>query len=815
MKIFTPIFLSLILFGGALSSQNFSVSGNIKDATNGDTLVGATIFLKEINSSTNSDLNGFFSLNAPKGLYTLVFSFTGYKTITQQLSLDHDITLNMSFVRAETDLEEVEINTKHTDQNVKSTQMGVVQLDMAEIKKIPAFMGEVDILKTIQLLPGIKNAGDGNTGFYVRGGGPDQNLILLDGANIYNASHLLGFFSVFNSDAISDITLYKGNMPAQYGGRLSSVLDISMADGNNKEFHVDGGIGLIASRLTIQGPILKNKASFIVSARRTYLDVLAKPYINKSDFKGTSYFFYDLNGKLSYTINNKNRLYLSGYFGRDKFIYNDEEGDFKAAIPWGNAAATLRWNHVFNSKLVANTSAIFTNYDFSFGAQQQDFELIIKSGITDYILKYDLSYFPNSRHSIKTGVNYIFHTFVPTSVSARQGSTEFDLGKKIKLYSHDAAIYVSDDWDVSQRIRLNVGLRFSNFTQIGPFTRYKKDDFGVIYDTVTYRTNQVVANYNGLEPRFSIRYSLSKTLSLKGSYSRNFQYIHLASVSSISLPTDVWMPSTEVIKPQESNQYALGIFKNSKDNTYESSVEVYYKTMSNQIEYKEGSQPTDNIYDNPDNAFTFGKGWAYGAEFFLKKSRGKFTGWIGYTLSWTWRQFNEINYGLKFLAKYDRRHDASLVLTYEANKKWNFGMVWVYGSGNRGTLPNGFFLYEGSLSNDYGLRNSYQFVPYHRMDLNATFTPDRTKKLEKRKRLLVEMYLQQGRDTSNIQLTKRWNRNFSNSFTISVFNVYNRYNPYFIYLTRDGDFSNGTLKVGAKQVSLFPVLPSVTWNFKF
>lgn len=815
MKFFIRILFSFVLLAGRGYSQNFAVSGHIKDATNSDTLVGATVFLKEANSSTTSDLNGYFSVSAPKGIYTLVFSFTGYKTITQQITLDRDITLNMSFVRAETDLEEVEISTKHTNENVKSTQMGVVQLDMAEIKKIPAFMGEVDILKTIQLLPGIKNAGDGNTGFYVRGGGPDQNLILLDGANIYNASHLLGFFSVFNSDAISDITLYKGNMPAQYGGRLSSVLDISMADGNNKEFHVDGGIGLIASRLTIQGPILKNKASFIVSARRTYLDVLAKPYINKSEFKGTSYFFYDLNGKLSYTLNTKNRIYLSGYFGRDKFVYNDDEGDFKANIPWGNAAATLRWNHVFNSKLVANASAIFTNYDFSFGAQQQDFELIIKSGITDYNLKYDLSYYPNSRHSIKTGVNYIFHTFVPTSVSARQGSTEFDLGKKIKLYSHDAAIYVSDDWEVTQRIKLNVGLRFSNFTQVGPFTRYKKDDFGVINDTVTYNRNDVVANYNGLEPRFSIRYSLSKTLSLKGSYSRNFQYIHLASISSISLPTDVWMPSTEVIKPQESNQYALGIFKNSKDNTYESSIEVYYKTMSNQIEYKEGSQPTDNIYDNPDNAFTFGKGWAYGAEFFLKKSRGKFTGWIGYTLSWTWRQFNEINYGQKFLAKYDRRHDASVVLTYDATKTWNFGMVWVYGSGNRGTLPNGFFLYEGSLSNDYGLRNSYQFVPYHRMDLNATFTPDRAKKLEKRKRLLVDLYLQQGRDTSDIQLTRRWNRNFSNSFTISVFNVYNRYNPYFIYLTRDGDFSNGTLKVGAKQVSLFPILPSVTWNFKF
>lgn len=809
------IVVLLCFFSIRISAQNHSLSGSVKDASNGETIIGATVFLPELNKSVSTNAYGFFSLSAPSGKYTLICSYTGYKTITQQVDLSTDMSLNISFTPAETNLEEVEISTKGSNENVKSTQMGVVQLDMAEIKKIPAFMGEVDILKTIQLLPGIKNAGDGNTGFYVRGGGPDQNLILLDEANIYNASHLLGFFSVFNGDAIKSVNLYKGNMPAQYGGRLSSVLDISMKDGNNQRFEVDGGIGVIASRLTIQGPILKNKASFIISGRRTYVDVIAKPWIDKSDFKGTSYFFYDLNGKLNYTINDKNRLFLSGYFGRDKFVYNDTEGDFNTKIPWGNASACLRWNHVANSKLFTNLSAVFTNYDFSFGAQQQDFELVINSGITDYNLKYDISYYPNSRHNFKTGVNYIFHTFVPTSVSAKQGSTVFDLGKKIKLYSHDAAIYVSDDWELTQKFKLNLGLRFSNFTQIGPFTRYLKDDFGKIYDTVSYKNSEVVANYNGLEPRFSARYSLTKTSSLKASYSRNFQYIHLASISSISLPTDIWMPSTEVIKPQESHQYALGIFKNFKDNSYETSIEVYYKTMNNMIEYKEGSQPTDNVYDNPDNAFTYGKGWAYGAEFFLKKSKGKFTGWIGYTLSWTWRQFNDINYGLKFLAKYDRRHDASVVLMYDPNKKWNFGMVWVYGSGNRGTLPNGFFIYESGLSNDYGLRNSYQFVAYHRMDLNVTYTPDRTRKLQKRKRILVDQYISEGKDTTHIQVTRKWAKNFSNSFTLSVFNVYNRYNPYFIYLTREGDFTEGSLKVGAKQVSLFPIIPSLTWNFKF
>jgi hypothetical protein len=788
-------------------TRHFTISGTIKDASNGETVAGATVLLKGTQIAGSSNAYGFFSLSAPEATYTLVVTYVGYDPIEKPIELSRNLTINSALQTAETELQEVEISARGPNENVKSTQMSVVQLDMAEIRKIPAFMGEVDILKTIQLLPGIKNAGDGNTGFYVRGGGPDQNLILLDEAPIYNASHLLGFFSVFNGDAIKNVTLHKGNMPAQYGGRLSSVLDISMKDGNNQRFEVNGGIGVIASRLTIQGPLIKNKSSFIISGRRTYVDVIARPWIDKSDFKGTSYHFYDLNGKVNYTLGDRDRLFISGYFGRDRFIYNDVEGDFNTKIPWGNASACLRWNHIFNSKFFANASAVFTNYDFSFGASQQDFEIVIQSGITDYNLKYDLSYFPNSRHNIKTGVNYIFHTFMPTSVSAQQGSTVFDLGKKIRLYSHDAAIYISDDWDVTQKIRVNAGLRFGNFTQVGPFTRYKKDIFGRINDTVQYRQNQTVANYNGLEPRLSARYSLSKRSSVKASYARNFQYIHLASISSISLPTDIWMPCTEVIKPQESNQYAAGYFHNFRENHFEASIEFYYKTMSNQVEFAEGAQPTDNIFDNPDNAFTFGRGWAYGAEFFLKKNRGKFTGWIGYTLSWTWRQFDEINYGRQFLAKYDRRHDASLVLTYDANKMWNFGMVWVYGSGNRGTLPNGFFLYEGSLSNDYGLRNSYQFVPYHRLDLNVTYTPDRRKRLGRKYGLKIQ--------ETQPASPKKWLRHYQNSFTLSVFNAYNRYNPYFIYLTREGDFTSGSLKVGARQVSLFPIIPSLTWNFKF
>lgn len=808
---------SLLFSQNPISSSNkFTISGYVKDKSDGESAPGTTILIKEINKATSANLYGFYSLTVPSGNYTLVYTFLGYETFTQTIQLDKNISINVNLVASENQLGEVEISTDKPDQNVSSSQMGAVNLDMAEIKKLPAFMGEVDVLKTIQLLPGVKSAGDGNSGFYVRGGGPDQNLILLDEAPVYNASHLMGFFSVFNGDAIKNVNLIKGGMPAQYGGRLSSVLDISMKEGNNQTFHATGGIGVIASRLTVEGPIKKDVSSFIISARRTYIDVLSKPFFKPgSAFAGTTYFFYDLNAKINYKFSDKDRLFFSSYFGRDVFKFNDVDADFKTTIPWGNATACLRWNHLFNTKLFSNASVIFTNYDFAFGAQQDNFEMTIKSGIKDWNFKYDVNYFPNPRHNVKIGFNYIFHTFIPTSVSAKQGDTKFDLGDVIKLYSHDAAIYAGDDWEITEKLKVNYGLRFGYFQQFGPFTRYTKDIFGKAADTIIYKKGQKVVDYNGLEPRVSLRYGFTKSFSVKASYTHNYQYIHLATMSSVSLPTDVWMPCTEVIKPQISDQYALGVFKNFKDNNFETSIEIYYKEMKNQVDYKEGAQPSDNVFDNPDNAFTFGKGWAYGAEFFVKKRAGKFTGWIGYTLSWTWRQFNDINYGIKYLAKYDRRHDASLVLTYDHNNKWNFGLIWVYGTGNRGTLPNGFFLYEGSLSNDYGLRNSYQFPAYHRMDLNITYTPDRHQHLIKKQTRLEKRYVKKGKDVSKIVLPKKWLKHFENSYTLSIFNVYNRYNPYFIYYHKEGDFMKGNLKVTAKQVALFPILPSITWNFKF
>ncbi len=798
-----------------LNSQNYSISGIIKEKKTGELAIGATIYIKELKKGTTTNNYGFFSITLPKGNYSLICMYLGYNTYSDSVVLDKNQTLDISLSQLGGDLQEIVVSGERPDQNIKSSQMGTVTLDIKQIKSLPAFMGEVDILKTIQLLPGVKSAGDGQTGFYVRGGGPDQNLILLDEAVVYNASHLMGFFSVFNGDAIKNVTLTKGGMPAQYGGRLSSVLDITMKDGNNKNFQVDGGIGLIASRITVQGPIKKDTSSFIVSARRTYIDVITKPIFKNTEFAGTSYYFYDLDTKFNYRINNKNSLYLSGYFGRDIFQFKDKSSGFGVQTEWGNATASLRWSHIFNSKLFVNSALIYSYYNFSFTALQDNFEFKIFSGIRDHNAKVDFSWYPNARHSIKFGANYVFHIFIPTNVSARAGETQFDLGNVVKLYSHEGHVYAGDDWDITDRLRLNAGARMSYFVHVGPFTRFVKDQFLKTTDTVVYSAGKKITDYNGFEPRLSLRFELTKTTSLKASYTKNYQYIHLASISSVSLPTDVWMPSTDLIKPQIGNQYALGIFKNFKQNMFETSIETYYKDMKNLIEYKEGSQPQDNVKDNPDNSFTFGKGQAYGAEFFIKKREGKFTGWIGYTLSWTTRTFAEINGGKTYFAKYDRRHDISIVTAYELTPRWNFSAVWVFNTGNRGTLPNSLYYFEQSVNVNYGGRNAYQFQPYSRLDVSATFTPDRNKQLEKRRKRIEKRYLRKGKDFSTIVLPKGYAKNFSQSWTFSVFNAYNRHNPYFIYFDTQGSILKGDFKVQAKQVSLFPVLPSVTWNFKF
>lgn len=803
-------------------SEKFTISGYVKEESTGELSIGANIYLKKKNSSDErkgvvTNNYGFFSITLEKGTYELTVTYLGFEDYKKEIVLEKDTRVNVSVKEKAVIGKEVEILGEKTDENIQNTQMGVITLDIENIKSLPSFMGEMDIMKTIQLLPGVQST-EGNTGFYVRGGGPDQNLVLLDEAVVYNSGHLFGFFSVFNGDAVKSVELYKGNMPAQYGGRLSSVLDVSMKEGNNQKYQVEGGIGLIASRFTIQGPIKKDTSSFMVSGRRTYIDLITKPFI-KDDFKGSAYFFYDLNTKVNYRISDKDRLFLSGYFGRDVFTYSnskDFSDAFKVEMPWGNATATLRWNHLINQKLFMNTTAIFSDYKFEFGATQSQFEFKLFSGIRDWNAKVDFGYFPSTKHSIKFGANYVYHIFTPNQATAKAGEVEINVGDAIKLHAHDAAVYFGDDWELTRRIKMNIGARYSYFMQIGPFKRYVKSPVTQqITDTIFYKSGEKIADYGGIEPRVSFRYALNDESSIKAGFSQNYQYVHLASISSVSLPTDVWVPSTSVVKPMFSTQYAIGYFKNFLNDKYESSVEVYYKDMQNMLDYKEGALPDENVKDNVDNAFTYGKGWSYGAEFFLKKRTGKFNGWAGYTLAWTTRQFDSLNLGKEFPAKYDRRHDVSLALIYDLNSKWSFGSVFVFATGNTATLPVSWYFIEGGMVPEYGERNAYRMAPYHRLDLSVTYTPDRIKKIARQKQRWEKRMTKKGIDIEGKEFPYRWYRNIESSWNLSVYNVYNRYNPYFIYFENEGNIYDGTLNVKAKQVSLFPVLPSITWNFKF
>jgi outer membrane receptor for ferrienterochelin and colicin len=783
-NIFCILFISVFVFQ-AVAQNKYTVSGYVKEKANGENSVGATVYIKEILKGTTTNNFGFYSITIAEGEYTLVVSYIGFKNIEQAITLDKNIHLNYDIEDDVITTEEFKVIGEREDKNTNEAVMSTVELDVEKVKSLPAIFGEVDILKTIQLLPGVQSAGEGNSGFYVRGGGPDQNLILLDGATIYNASHLAGFFSVFNADAIKGVKLIKGGMPAEYGGRLSSVLDITMKDGNFKKYEAEGGLGIISSRVTVQGPIKKDTASFIASYRRFYLGDIAQPFIgDSSKFKGSNYYFYDFNAKLNWIISEKDRVYLSTYIGKDVFKFKNAKDGFGMDTPWGNTIVSFRWNHLFNDKLFLNTTVGYTKYQFEVGLEQDQFEFRLFSGISDWNAKLDFNYLPSILHNVKFGVNYIFHKFVPSNATARSGEIDFNTGDIIKNYANDAAIYLSDDWDINEKLKVHAGLRYSMFQHVGPFKRYNNTDFGSPIDTVVYDNGETVKLYQGLEPRITARYSLRNNSSVKASFSQNYQYIHLASFASVSLPTDVWVPSSDKVKPQRSTQYAAGYFKNFKENKFESSVEVYYKSMQNQIEYKDGALPEDNAGNNVDNSFTFGKGWSYGAEFFLKKRYGKINGWIGYTLSWTNKQFDDLNNGNVFPAKYDRRHDASVVFLYDISKRWVIGATWVYATGSALTLPESRYTVQGQIVSDFGDRNSFRMDAYHRMDLSVTLKGKEEKK-------------------------------FKSNWVFSIYNVYNRKNPYFIYFATDGSVYDGTLDIQAKQVSLFGILPSISWNFKF
>jgi hypothetical protein len=765
-------------------SPKFTLSGYLKDSLSSETIIGATISINGQGKGVNSNQYGFYSITLPQGEYELTITHVGYATQRGTVNLNRNLTLDFLLLPKSTTFTEVVVSSRRRDANVKNAQMGKFDLSMNQVKSLPVLLGEVDILKTLQLLPGVRNAGEGNTGLYVRGGGPDQNLIMLDDAIVYNTGHLFGFFSIFNSDAIKNTTLIKGGMPAQYGGRLSSVLDVAMKEGNMNKTQVEGGIGLIASRFSVQGPIKKDKASFIISGRRTYVDALIKPFVNKSSqFHGSGYYFYDLNTKVNYRFSNKDRLYLSGYFGRDVFDFQNSRRSFRANIPWGNATATLRWNHVFNRKLFANTTVVYNNYNFAFNAAQENFSLSLASGIRDWNAKLDFDYYPSPQHKVKFGGLFIYHKFTPNVLTGQQDTTIFKPNNESTKYANETAIYVQDDWELSEKVKIHLGLRYTGFAQIGPYTKYTRDIDGNKLDSVVYGRSDLIKAYGGPEPRMTIRYAFNDETSVKAAVTRNLQYIHLVSNAGTTLPTDLWVPSTFRVQPQKSWLYALGLFKNLKDNMYETSVELYYKDMDNQIEYTEGYTPS---LKDPEEEFVYGRGWSYGAEFFVNKSRGKLTGWIGYTLSWTYRKFPDLNDNKTYPAKYDRRHDLSAVGTFELNDRWKLSAVFVYGSGNATSLPERFYIMGGVLSQEYSKINEYRLPSYHRLDLSAIYTP-----------------------------RKNAQRKLQTNWVFSIYNVYSRLNPYFIYFDQTGSPYDGSLQIEAKQVSLFPIIPAVTWNFKF
>ncbi|MCB9449037.1 MAG: TonB-dependent receptor [Flavobacteriales bacterium] len=763
----------------------FTVSGHVTDEVSGEDLPGASVYIQEVMKGTATNTYGFYSLTLESGTYNLVASYMGYEQISQKIVLNKDLKINIKLKPFSITTDEVVVTAERKDKNVESTEMGKVELQTDEIKTLPVVFGEVDVLKTIQLLPGVQSAGEGSTGFYVRGGGPDQNLILLDEATVYNAGHLLGFFSVFNADAIKSTTLIKGGMPANYGGRLSSVLDINMKDGNNQSYHGEGGIGLIASRMTLEGPIKKNDASFIISGRRTYVDVLSKPFLKNTELGGIPYFFYDLNAKVNYKITPKDRVYLSGYFGRDIFDVNVEDGRLKANINWGNATTTLRWNHLFNDKLFMNMSGIYNSYDFKIDAGFDNFTTTFASGIKDWNQKTDFFYYPNINHNIKFGYNYTYHIFSPRTIKIEDTDGGFNAENVVKKYSHETALYVMDDFSLTDKLKVNAGLRGAYFIQKGPFTLYEFDNNYTPIDSTRFRGGEKVADFWGLEPRLSLRYALNSTSSLKAGFTYNNQFVHLVSNSYTTLPMDIWVPSSILVKPQKGTQYSGGYFRNFKDNMFETSVELYYKNLRNQIEFNE-SYTGDVSTRDIEYEFTYGDGYSYGMELFLKKATGKAQGWIGYTLSKTARTFEHINKGNEFPARFDRTHDLSVVGSYKLNDRWTFSGVFVYGTGQATTMPERYYLVGTDLATKYGPRNGFRMEPYHRMDISAI-----------------------------LHSKKKEGKKFSSEWAFSIYNVYNRKNPFFYYIANEGDPIKGDFKVTAKKVYIFPILPSVSWNFKF
>jgi len=791
MKKIIIIIISIFSILNISFSQTFTISGTISDSQTGEDLIGANVTVKgKTGVGTVANTYGFYSLSLKSGEYTFIYSFIGYNSQEFTVKLDKNIKKNFELEPETNELEEVVISGVKSDANIKSIEMGVENIDMKEIDQIPVMFGEKDVLKTIQLLPGVKSAGEGSSGFYVRGGGSDQNLILLDEAPVYNASHLLGFFSVFNSDALRDVKLYKGYIPAEYGGRLSSVMDIKMKEGNLKKFAVSGGIGLIASKLTLEGPIVKDKGSFIVSGRRTYADIFLN-FSKKDLLKESTLYFYDFNAKANYKISQKDRIYLSGYFGRDIFGYADQFG-----FDWGNATGTARWNHIINEKIFSNTSLIFSNYNYKIKFEADSFNIQIGSLIQDFNLKQDFDFYINEKNTMKIGANVIHHNFKPGDVETDSEEFEEFLSKIAteNSYSYESVVYFSNEQKITKNISATYGVRYSNFTQIGPGNIYTFNHEGNVTDTTTYKKNEKIISYNGLDPRVALVFVINGKSSLKTAYSRTHQYLHLLSNTTASSPTDVWIPSSKNVVPQISDQISFGFFRNFFDNSYEFSTEIYYKWMQNVIDYKVGAEVTLNPI--VEGELLYGIGRAYGAEFFLKKRTGDFIGWISYTLSKTERQFAEINKGKWFSAKQDIVHDISIVLMYNITDRLNVSTSWVYYTGSAVTFPTGKFELDGNTYYNYTERNGFRMPNYHRLDIGVTLA---------NKDYKFELDAETGEQT---KVKKKYN----SSWNFSVYNAYLRENAYSI------SFRNSTTNPGqteAVQLALFKIIPSISYNFNF
>ena len=773
------------------AQEKFTLSGFVSDKNNGENIIGVNIFCKELKQGVVSNTYGFYSLTLPAGNYEISFSYIGYKTQVHNLNLDKDIQKNIAFDITSFSVGEVQVRAKANI--VEKTETSVIEVPIEQIKTIPALLGEVDIIKAIQLLPGVQSS-EGTSGFYVRGGGPDQNLILLDGVPVYNASHLGGIFSVFNADAIKSVRLTKGGFPARFGGRLSSVLQIDMKEGNSKEFKGDATIGLISSKFTFEGPIIKDKTSFIISARRTYVDLIVSPFLPSTT--DLTLYFYDLNAKINHKLSKKDRIYLSAYTGKDKLGVNfsesfvdqitNEQSSLNFELGYGNITSTLRWNHLFSDKLFSNTTLTYSRYSFNtdFGVNSTystnneteiwDINFGYLSGIEDLGARIDFDFIPNPNHEIKFGTSYTNHNFFPgeTTLSINEilpdTSQNFSLDTTLNFSGNTIAdelyFYVEDNFKISNRLKANLGIHLGYYN--------------------TDRSNSIFKNNISFQPRASVRYLLNDKWSIKGSYAEMTQNIHLLSNSSIGFPSDIWVPATDTVPSQTSKQWAGNISTEFGNGEYELSLEGYYKTMNNLITYKSGYSNLSSTESWENSVETGGIGESYGAELFLQKKKGRTTGWIGYTLSWTNRKFDNINFGEWYPYKFDRRHDFSLVVSHRFNEKWDAGLTWVYGTGNAITFPQAIYLGTPNNGNDfvdvvesYGTRNSTRLDAYHRLDLGFN-------KTVKKKRI-------------------------TKILSFGAYNFYSRKNPFFAYLTYEA--GNRV----AKQVSLFPIIPSISYRIQF